>query len=248
MKKYRNKPKQSTSNNSPLEELPIILIVEDNPDLADVFRSALEDEYTVRVADTGEQALTELYNDIDIVLLDRELEDWSGEELLNVIENRRLDCGIIMTTSEQPDFDIVNLNIDKLLQKPIYLEDLREAIEELLLWSCTGVDRQGLLALISRKIALEQEKTDAELEESQKYSKLEQRIKIATTHLDLDTEAISSTESKYRPSTCTQCDLCWDVSVGETVGFLKLGSSVWKCTNCGHIQKYHGPGESRLIR
>ena len=227
-------------------DAPVVLIVEDERGLADLYTAYLKDTYTVRTAYTGEQALELLDDDVDVALLDRRLKTWSGDQLLRVIRDRNLDCKVAMVTAVAPDFDVANLAVDEYLVKSVLREELLEVVEELLLRAESTVDKQELLALISRKIALENEKPMAELEANDEYTKLERQIAIAKDNLDLDPEEVGST--KHQPDMCPQCDLRWDFSVGDTIGFLKLGAYVWKCTRCGNIEKIQDPSNRRVSR
>lgn len=227
-------------------EPPVVLVVEDERNLADLYTAFLEDTYTVRTAYTGEQALDLLDDTVDVALLDRRLEEWTGSQLLNVIRDRRIDCQVAMVTAVTPDVEIANLSIDEYLTKPISREDLREMVEELLLRAESDIGQRELLALISRKIALEEEKTASELEASNEYVKLERRIEIATDRLDSDPEQFES--HKYKPDACSRCDLRWDISVGDAIGFIPLGAYVWKCSQCGNIEKVPDPAGRRIAR
>lgn len=227
-------------------ETPVVLIVEDERGLADLYTAFLEDRYTVRTAYTGEQALGMLDDAVDVALLDRRLENWSGDQLLGVIQDRKIDCQVAMVTAVAPDFDIAALAIDEYLTKSVSREDLLEIVEELLLRAESDITQQELLALISRRITLENEKSPTELEASDEYRKLKRRIDISTDQLNLDPEAVGL--SKHRPEACPHCGLRWDLSVGETIGFLKLGAHVWKCTQCGSIEKVPDPSGRRVTR
>lgn len=200
----------------------------------------------MRTAYTGDQAVELLDDAVDVALLDRRLKNWSGDQLLSVIQDRNIDCQVAMVTAVAPDFDIANLAIDEYILKSISRADLLALVEELLLRAESEVNQQELLALISRKIALENEKSTAELEASDEYAKLERRIEIAKDQLDLAPEQVGS--NKHRPDTCPQCDLRWDLSVGDTIGFLKIGAYVWKCTRCGSIEKVPDPSNRRVTR
>lgn len=225
---------------------PVVLIVEDERGLADLYTAILEDTYTVRTAYTGEQALDLLDDTIDVALIDRRLGDWSGDQLVTAIHNRNLDCQVALVTAVTPDFDIVDLAIDDYLTKPISREELLEKVEELLLWTKSDINQQELLALISKKIALESEKSQAELEASNEYSKLERWIELAKDRLDLDPEQVGS--GKHRPDACPRCDLRWDISVGDATGFLQIAAYVWKCTMCGNIEEAPDPVNRRVNR
>lgn len=237
-----------TSNSiaDPEKRTATVLIVEDERGLADLYTAYLEDEYAVRTAYTGEEALELLDDAVDIALLDRRLDKWSGDRLLNVIQKRNIDCQVAMVTAVIPDFEIVDLPIDEYLTKPISREGLLETVEELLLRADADIDQQELLALISRKIALKEEKSAAELAASDEYTKLKRQIEVATDRLEDNLEEIGP--SKTRPDSCPQCDLRWDLSIGDTIGFLKLGAYVWKCTQCGSIEKVPDPSNRRVTR
>lgn len=227
-------------------EPPVVLIVEDETSLADLYTAFLEDTYTVRTAYTGEQALEMLDDDVDVALLDRRLQKWSGDQLVGVIQDRRIDCQVAMVTAVTPDVDIADLAIDEYLTKPISRDDLLEVVEELLLRAETEVTQQELLALISRKIMLENAKSATDLEESDEYRKLKHRIDIARDRLDID--SAQARANKHRPHSCPQCDLRWDLSVGDTVGFLELGAYVWKCIGCGSVERIPDPSNRRVSR
>ena len=225
---------------------PTVLIVEDERGLADLYTAYLEDACTVRTAYTGEQALELLDDDVDIALLDRRLDAWSGDRLLSVIQERNIDCQVAMVTAVIPDFEIASLPIDEYLVKPISRDKLRETVEELLLRADSDIDQQELLSLISRRIALENEKPVADLEVSDEYAQLKQRIELAKSRLNLDAEQLGS--HKTRPDSCPQCGMRWDIGVGDTIGYLKIGAYVWKCTQCGSIEKVPDPSNRRVTR
>lgn len=227
-------------------EPPVVLIVEDEKNLANLYTVFLEDTYTVRTAYTGEQALELLDDDIDVALLDRRLQKWSGDQLVDVIQDRRIDCQIAMVTAVTPDVDIANLAIDEYVTKSVSREDLLQVVEELLLRAEANVTQQELLALISRKITLENAQSKSDLEATDEYAKLEHRIERATDRLDIDSAQVGA--DKQRPGCCPQCDLRWDLSVGDAVGLINLGSYVWKCTGCGCVERITSPSNRRVNR
>lgn len=224
---------------------PVVLVVDDEVSVADLYTAYLADEYDVRTAYSGEDALELLTRDVDVALLDRRLVEWSGDELVTVIKDRQLDCQIALVTAVEPDFDIVDLAIDTYIQKPVTQEDLLDTVEELLLWRHSPKDAQELLALVSRKLVLEQEKSRSELQTSTRYAKLERRIEFAENRLHL---RLGDAGSKFRPPKCGRCGMRWDVSVGDTVGFIQLSSYVWKCTQCGNVEKNTDPHDRHIAR
>ncbi len=67
---------------------PSVLIAEDEPDLANLYTSRLEERYDVRTAYDGTEALEAIDGDIDVVLLDRRMPGLSGD-----LASRRSESG-----------------------------------------------------------------------------------------------------------------------------------------------------------
>lgn len=225
--------------------MPFVLIVEDEEELASIYAEFLEEACWVKVAHSGDDALEMIDHNLDIAFLDRNLDDWSGDELVNVIRERQIDCGIVMVTAVEPDVDIVGLPVDDYLTKPIFAEDLQRSVEEILYRQVGGADRRELLALLSRKIALESEIPESELSQEPEYRKLNRRIALAENRLDLRPVAETS---KHRPAVCPECELRWDVRVDGTVGYVDMGTRVWKCTRCGHVANLPDPSDRSVAR
>ena len=165
------------------EDAPLVLIVEDEPDLADLYAAWLSNDYRVRTAYGGQEALDELDEQIDIVLLDRRMPGVSGDEVLEEIRERGLDCRIAMVTAVEPDFDIVEMGFDDYLVKPVAKEELYETVESLLTRSSYDEGVQELYALASKKALLESEKGSAELDDSQEYQQLERELEELRSEL-----------------------------------------------------------------
>ncbi|MDR5674408.1 HalX domain-containing protein [Halalkaliarchaeum sp. AArc-GB] len=165
------------------EDAPLVLIVEDEPDLADLYAAWLSSDYRVRTAYGGQEALDELDEQIDVVLLDRRMPGVSGDEVLEEIRERGLDCRIAMVTAVEPDFDIVEMGFDDYLVKPVAKEELYETVESLLTRSSYDEGVQELYALASKKALLESEKGSAELENSQEYQQLERELEELRSEL-----------------------------------------------------------------
>lgn len=167
---------------------PLVLIVEDEPDLADLYATWLRENCTVRVAYGGHEALDELDEDVDVVLLDRRMPDLSGDEALAEIRNRGFDCRVAMVTAVEPDFDIVAMGFDDYLVKPVTKDALRETVSTLCTRSAYDEGVQELFSLASKKALLESEKGSTELDESEEYAELTAQIEALQADLD---EAVS---------------------------------------------------------
>ena len=157
---------------------PSVLIVEDEPDLADLYAAWLGESYEIETAYDGEAALNAIDDGIDIVLLDRRMPGFSGDRILTAIRDRGLDCRVAMVTAVEPDFDIIGMGFDDYLVKPVSKDELRRIVEQLLLRSSYDEQLQEFFALASKKALLDAKKTDAELKSSQEYARLRDRLAV----------------------------------------------------------------------
>jgi CheY-like chemotaxis protein len=59
-----------------------VLVVDDEPQLAELYSMQLAEEYEVRTATGGPEALDLVDEEVDVALLDRRMPRMSGDELL----------------------------------------------------------------------------------------------------------------------------------------------------------------------
>lgn len=149
-----------------------VLIVEDEQGVADLYTNWLEASYTVRTAYSGEQGLELLDPDVDVVLLDRRMPGLSGDEVLGRIRQQSGEYQVAMVTAVEPDFDIMKLDFDEYLTKPIAREELESMVDDLLTRNSFEHGLQQYLALASKKATLEEKKTPGELQQSTTYDVL----------------------------------------------------------------------------
>jgi len=114
------------------EPSAVVLVVDDDPDVADSYAAFIRDQYEVRTAYSGEAALERLDDDVDVVLLDRRMPDMSGDEVLEEIRERGLDCRVAMVTAVDPDVDIIDMEFDDYVVKPVTREEVLETVDRLL--------------------------------------------------------------------------------------------------------------------
>ncbi|WP_436934913.1 response regulator [Halovenus marina] len=152
-----------------------VLIVDDEEDVVEIYGLALDDEYEVWKAYSGEQALEQIDETVDVVLLDRRMPGLSGHEVLEAIRARGLDVRVAMVTAVDPGFDITEMNFDAYLTKPVDDEAIRDVVGELVTLSSYDDRTKELFAVAQKKAALEAEKTDRELIKSDEYETLQER-------------------------------------------------------------------------
>jgi DNA-binding response OmpR family regulator len=154
---------------------PRVLIVEDETDLADLYAIYLSDVYDVQTANDGSTALELVEEETDVVLLDRRMPDMTGDEVLAEIRARGIDCRVAMITAVEPDLDIVEMQFDDYLVKPVTREDLHSLVEVLLRRAGYDARAQEFFRLASKKAALEST-PDVSVEEESEYQELTQRM------------------------------------------------------------------------
>lgn len=222
-----------------------ILVVEDERSLAKLYRVWLSEDHHVETAYTGQEATEKLDDTVDVVILDRRLPDSTGQKVLDVIQDRRLDCMVTIVSAVKPEFDVANFPIDDYLVKPVERRELRATVNELLFRSTVTITRQELLALHSRKIVLESETDRRELERNEEYEELRRKIRLLETELQVSPQSISS---RHRPDSCPECDLRWNLDLEGTVGFVQMASRVWKCVECGNVVHMPDPSNRSVTR
>lgn len=165
-------------------EQPSVLIVDDESDLADTYAAYLADSFDVSVVYGGQEAFDVLDDTVDVVLLDRRMPVVSGNEVLAHIEDRGLDLRVALVTAVDPDFEIIDLQIDDYLVKPVSKGDVRETVERLLALSEYDQQMRKLTSKKLKRNVLEIEKTRPELAESEEFARLNEEIAALETTVD----------------------------------------------------------------
>jgi DNA-binding response OmpR family regulator len=165
-------------------ERPTVLVVEDEPDLAALYAEWLADDYDVRVAHGGREALNRLEKDgADVALLDRRMDGISGDEVLEAIRSRGHDCRAAMVTAVDPGFEVVDMPFDDYLAKPVSREGLCETVSGLVALKSYSELQLELSSKRVRRSVLRGEKRRAELAASEEFDRLEAEIEALEAEL-----------------------------------------------------------------
>ncbi|ELY43429.1 response regulator transcription factor [Natronorubrum sulfidifaciens] len=165
-------------------ETPSVLIVDDEPDIADLYATWLEETYAVETVSDGDTALTAIDETVDIVLLDRRMPGLSGETLLATLRERELACRVAMVTAVEPAFDVIGMGFDDYLVKPVSRDELTRIVEQLVLRSSYDEQLQEFFSLASTKALLDAEKTEAERKSSAEYARLEDQLALSRVRIE----------------------------------------------------------------
>ncbi|QCS41923.1 response regulator [Natrinema versiforme] len=156
---------------------PTILVVDDERELADLYAMWVGEDYEVVTAYDGTTALERMSDAIDIVLLDRHMPDITGDRVLEEIRAAGYDCWVIMVTAVDPGLDIVELDLDDYVTKPVTRAQLTRIIENLRVQSrYGGGDRRELESISNKMETLEDEHSVEELTETEGYQRLESEL------------------------------------------------------------------------
>jgi DNA-binding response OmpR family regulator len=118
----------------------------------------------------------------------------TGDEVLERIRERDLDCRVVMVTAVDPDFDIVDMPFDDYLTKPVMLEELRDAVERMRTREDYDEQMQDFFALSAKKATLEAQKDPVELRNNEEYEQLDQRVAHLREEADETVAEIGETD------------------------------------------------------
>ncbi|WP_138006736.1 response regulator [Halalkalirubrum salinum] len=173
-------------NNTTCTDLrPIVLIVDDDQDTAALYTDFLSEEYRVRTAYSGADALDLVDEDVDVVLLDRDMPGVSGDEVLRTIRERELGCRVVMITGIKPDILVLDLPFDDYVVKPASGDRIRAVVSAMLVRNRYDETIQELVALTSKMATIESKLSIAELGESPEYAAVEARFATLRAQAEL---------------------------------------------------------------
>lgn len=162
---------------------PTVLIVDDEPDLVELFSVYLQDSYDVRTATAGEDAMDLVDDDLDVVLLDRRMPTKSGDEILAEIRNAGYRFPIAMITAVSPDMDIVDMAFADYVTKPVDSEGLLSTVEVLVERREYDEKCREFFQLASKKATLETSR-EFDVNSQPAYHEIRDRMKELQDQLD----------------------------------------------------------------
>ena len=172
------------------QAVPRLLVVDDEPDLVDLYAVTLGADYDVTTAYGGPEAIehVEEGGHYDVALVDRRMPDVSGDEVLDRLHEVAPECRVAMVTAVEPDFDIVDMPFDEYLVKPISRASIRETVDRLLRLQSYRDQCRRDYAIASKLAALRAHKEPEELEGHEEYQALVEQLETIREELD-DTTA-----------------------------------------------------------
>lgn len=203
---------------------PVVLLVDDDETFLDGQATLLAPNYEIRTASGGEEALDQLDDDVDVVILDRNMPDMHGDDVAQSIRNRpeRFDSvQVLMVTAVEPDVDIIDLGIDDYVEKPVTKAEMEELVERALQRQDYDESLQGYFSLANKRDVLaDHERT----RETTQFSELDVFVdELAREQLELR-ERQFHTLSSIAPLAVVTLDEnglvdCWNDAARELFGW-----------------------------
>ncbi|RLM97533.1 HalX domain-containing protein [Haloarcula sp. Atlit-7R] len=175
-----------------------VLVVDDEQDIADLYSTWLLTAHDVQTAYSGTEALELVDASVDVVFLDRQMPDMSGDEVLDAIAQQGLDPAVVMVTAVDPDFDIVEMPFDEYLTKPVGRDDLLDTVSEMLVRTTYDEQVQEYFAVASKKATLETQKNTPQLEASDEYQSVNEQFHELRDRVDATAAEIDDFESVFQ--------------------------------------------------
>lgn len=153
-----------------------ILVAEDNPDCRDLYSIWLGDDHDLQLTTDGTEAREKLDETVDLLFLDRDMPGQSGTEVAHEVRSMACDPYVVMVSSMDPDFDIVDVPIDRYVQKPVAESDLQSVVEQCRAQETYQEALDEYFALTAKLATIEAEKDKEELTASDEYDRLRERV------------------------------------------------------------------------
>lgn len=179
---------------------PVVLVVDDDRELADLFTRWLADRYSVKTAYSGAEGLELLDESVDVVLLDRRMPDMTGDTVLENAREQDLECRIALVTAIEPDFDILEMGFDEYLVKPVSCDELQDVVEVLLRRKTYATSVQRYYELAVKRAMLIDQKGPQEVEDHPQYQALQAELAALDDELHRRADNLDATdiEAQFR--------------------------------------------------
>jgi DNA-binding response OmpR family regulator len=174
-----------------MSDAETVLVVDDEPELAELYTAFLEDDYEVIMATGGEEALEKADENVDVVLLDRRMPEMSGDEVLARLAEHGLGLQVAMLTAVEPERDIVDLPFDEYKTKPVTRDELLALVSVLLERAEYDKHSQEFFSLAVKKATLEAVNEHG----SEEYREVTERLTEIREGIDMTLEEMSADSS-----------------------------------------------------
>ena len=175
-----------------------VLVVDDERDVAETQALRVGATYETSVAYSGEEALEQAGPGVDAILLDRRMPDCHGDEVLARLRERGYEGVVIMLTAVDPDLNIIEMDFDDYLQKPVDGELLLSTLEQHLDGRDGDNRLNEFLRVTSKLQVLEAQRSPEGLADSSEYAALKARAEELEATLRAEIDGFDTIVETYR--------------------------------------------------
>lgn len=173
-----------------------VLVVDDDSDVRSLHRLWLAESYEVRTAADGVGAFERLDEDVDIVLLDREMPRTDGVAVAEELTERDLDPAVVMVSGVEPSVDLLEIPVDDYIQKPTAREELLARLQRAEAITSKPPQCRDLLALETRLAAVEACRPSEELRSHSIYQRAVDRLERERAGIDRARQTLPVSEAQ----------------------------------------------------
>lgn len=159
---------------------PTVLVVDSDRRLTDMYSRWLSDRYAVVRAHSDEE-LDRLDEEIDVVLFAEGIPGTGPEQIRSGVHP---ECRTIMLVEERTGFDVLGVDCDGVLRKPVVRERLCEAVAEQLTRQGESTQQREFGALAAKRSFLESIYPSETLESDVDYRELRSRLETLESQLE----------------------------------------------------------------
>lgn len=174
---------------------PTVLVVDDEAAFAESAAHWLAEDYDVRVATDGDEAIEAYTGEVDAVLMDRRMPRTTGDEALEVIAEQRGRTGVAVMSAVEPDFDVLELEFDEYLRKPVRKQDVLETTEKLVRRAQYPRAVREILALAGAIEALGERYSRQKLAADERYQDLVDELASRTAVVSADQSVLHEADA-----------------------------------------------------
>jgi len=169
-----------------MTDAPRVLIADDEPALLDLYATWLDDgDVEVVRANCGAAALAHCdEGDVDVAVLDRHMPRVSGDEVLDILRDDSAGPRVAFVTAATPDVDIVDLDIDAYLTKPVSRDEFVDMVESLLRRESLPETVDRYVEKLSKRAALLESESQSVLRADPIYSAFEAELSRLASRID----------------------------------------------------------------
>ncbi|MFB6178795.1 MAG: response regulator transcription factor [Halorientalis sp.] len=175
-----------------------VLVVDDEPDVAEAYALKLRNQYETELAFGGEEALEKADAHVAAVLLDRRMPDIHGDDVLVEFRNRGYEFPVIMVTAVDPDLNILEMDFDDYLCKPVDKDTLLSTLDQHIDTPGSDPRLDEFFQLLSKLSVLEAERTPSELEGDEEFNRLKRRAVTLSNELRESMDDFEEVVETYR--------------------------------------------------